>query len=87
MKNDKGEIISAGSIVMRWAVAVNQSVIQGGKASSDGTGEVVDATCLEWEKQWTELMKNVSKSLPQGINIYFHNSRRYDLNNNVTLDY
>jgi len=76
-KNEKGEIIKAGSLVLRWSVGINQTVLERGKAGSDGTGEVADESCLEWEREWTLLMKNISAEMPKGINIYFHNSQSW----------
>jgi hypothetical protein len=85
VKNEKGEIIKAQSLVLRWSVGINQTILERGKASSDGTGEVADEACLEWEKKWTLLMKNISAAMPPGMNVYFHNSQSWSDISEATL--
>ncbi|XP_021948457.1 protein patched homolog 2 isoform X2 [Folsomia candida] len=77
VRNDLGEVISAGSVLLRWSIGINQTLLQEGRVVTDKTGEVADDDCLEWELKWIDLMKNISKDMPPGINTYFVNSQSW----------
>jgi single-stranded DNA-binding protein len=58
-------------------VAINQTAVDLGLATTDfSTGETADEVTWLWEKAWTELMQNVSRSLPPGVQVYYANGRR-----------
>lgn len=76
-KNSLGQIVRAQSIALKWFVAINQTEVRAGRAVPDmGTGEVADEIGLAWETEFIGLMENFTKSLPDGMNLYFATGRR-----------
>ncbi len=71
-KNEKGEIISAGSLLMMWYVKVDLTK----KIIDDSQGFVGDVVGLEWEQAWIKTMKEFVKRIPHnsGITLYFANA-------------
>lgn len=47
VRNEQGDVISAGSILLRWALGINKTVLDSGLVS-DRTGDIADADTLEW---------------------------------------
>lgn len=78
MVNENGEIISAQSILLFWAVAVNKTAIQRGEAvRDDGTGELADELSLAWEKEWLRVMEEVNQGINRSsMNFHYVSGRR-----------
>jgi len=73
VRNDKGQIIKATSIIVVWSVAVNKTALRLGQAvRDDGTGELADETSLGWELEFIKLMEEFEQLYKNENNFGFY---------------
>ena len=76
-RDGAGNVVAAEATFMRWFGKVNISSITPADISSMGTGEIVDANSMEWEKSLEEALIEDQKDLPEGMETFVNVARGY----------